>query len=266
MRLAVSEGADYVWLLNNDTVVDSNCLSKIVYVASSNESVGLVSPAICYYDYPHIHQFKGNAVDWDHLEIDWNNKEGDQLKYHNGDNVCLWGTALLVSANLIKKIGVLNESYFAYAEDAEFSLRSLLNGFKNIYEPDVKIYHKNEYLKKNYNNSYYYYYIIRNNYFLWSDIMNFKYNRDLMRRTAHVAIFNAKKFESLKMYDYACVCVQAFFDAVLNKRGKFKVSKLYQYGWVKFLLMHPYFIINLLFLDVKSIIKQIIQRLKFDHG
>src|ERR1017187_6066317 len=45
-KRALEMGADYAWLLNNDTTADTHALSSVVALAESDERIGLVSPLI----------------------------------------------------------------------------------------------------------------------------------------------------------------------------------------------------------------------------
>ena len=145
MRYALGENADYVWLLNNDTVVYPDCLSKIIETAESSKKIGLVSPMIYYFESPDQCQFAGSCIDWGLFTVMY--PETNDLvrnEYQRGENVCLWGTALLIKRKLIEKIGLLKEGYFAYYEDTEYSLRSLVNNFKNVVCIEARVLHKGQ--------------------------------------------------------------------------------------------------------------------------
>src|SRR5206468_3064279 len=64
IRQALAEGADYVTLLNNDTVIDPQMLSALISVADSDEKIGIVGPMIYYYSDPEVIWSAGNAIDW----------------------------------------------------------------------------------------------------------------------------------------------------------------------------------------------------------
>ena len=63
IRHGLERGADYVWLLNNDTVVDPRCLDALVAAGEGDARVGLLSPVLYDYDAPHAIQFAGTVVD-----------------------------------------------------------------------------------------------------------------------------------------------------------------------------------------------------------
>lgn len=265
IKIAMEEGADYVWLLNNDTVVEFNTLSKLVDSAEQSFTVGMVSPTICYYDNPDIKQFYGSRVDWDNLKICYPSTEDVGSEYIDGIGVCLWGTALLIKRSLIERIGGLREDYFAYYEDTEYSLRSICNDFRNRLVVDAKIYHKTP-LPSSGNtirSTYYYYYIIRNKYFLWKDTnYNNKSYLTIYRQLMVDAIHRAASFKNKGLMKYSYICIEALFHALIDRRGKQPDKNSIPTWMVRILLRYPYFLLNLLVLDCHVIQQQVSNKIR----
>jgi len=171
MRFAMKAGADYLWLLNNDTTVEYDCLSKIIYLAESSERIGMVSPMIHYAENPDNIQFGGSYIDWFHLNPLYPNTfTAISSEYQTGKDVCLWGTALLIKRCVVERIGYLNEDFFAYWEDTEYSLRVLKCGLQNIVCSTAKVFHKHQVTggKK----KHFYYFMHRNYIFLGNHFIN----------------------------------------------------------------------------------------------
>ena len=169
MRHALEHNADYVWLLNNDTVVESNALTRLVDDAETSDDIAAASPVInCYLDKKRK-QFAGSYVNWANLQIlypDRMYKAGDDYRYH-GPDVCLWGTALLIKRKTLEKIGLLDDRYFAYWEDTEYSLRVIKNGLRNVISYDSIIYHKSPIDSSSLpKGKHYYYLMLRNRLFI----------------------------------------------------------------------------------------------------
>jgi GT2 family glycosyltransferase len=165
MRYAVANNGDYVWLVNNDTVLHANSLRNLVSLAESSPSIGLATPVIFYLDNPDKFQFAGSYFDWKSFSLTYPNDEDEVgREFKNGKDVCLWGTALLIKRNVIETIGVFREEYFAYWEDTEYSLRALKHGFRNVVCRDAKIYHKAGMIQREYwaRGKYFFYYMSRN--------------------------------------------------------------------------------------------------------
>ena len=147
IRRAMDEEADYVLLLNNDTVVDPEFLGELVKVAESNISIGIVGPKIYYYDYggrKDVIWFAGGKMlrrigqpfhDGLH-KID----KGQYGKLKNVDFIT--GCALLVKKEVIDKIGLLDVDYFAYFEDLDYNIKVSKAGYSIVYSPKAKIWHK----------------------------------------------------------------------------------------------------------------------------
>ena len=147
IRRAMDEGADYVLLLNNDTVVDPEFLGELVKVAKSGMSIGIVGPKIYYYDYAgrnDVIYFAGaELVLWKGSDIKYGYREIDQGQCDEIKGVDeIEGTCLLIKSELVNKIGLLDPNFFAYREDTDFCMRAARKGFKLFYVPKAIIWHK----------------------------------------------------------------------------------------------------------------------------
>jgi len=171
IRHALENGADYVWLLNNDTVVDPDCLSKLVYMMN-NSSIGISSPVIYYHDTPEVVQFCGAYLDEKEYDVMMHYEISPEETIALQDKCVLWGTAMLIRRTLLEKVGLLNEKYFAYDEDCEFSVRSIKAGYVNRVCSESKIFHKDSKSTGGKTSTIQVWLRSRNELFLWSDILN----------------------------------------------------------------------------------------------
>jgi len=263
IELALSKGADYVWLLNNDTVVEVETLSSLVDAAEQSSDIGMASPAVNYYDSPHLAQFNGSKVDWDKLEIDIPGSADDMYEYTDGPNVCLWGTALLIKRELIEKIGYLNEGYFAYFEDTEYSLRALRAGFRNKVVLHTKILHKTPPPDNNNSirNSYFYYYMIRNRYLMWKGLSGDK--KYIFQMLCRHAISWAEKLKAAGKFEHSWDCIEGFYDAVTGVTGKKPLVRRVPPWCVGVFTWHPYLFLNLFSGNFRTVWAQLLAKLKF---
>lgn len=144
MAQALSQGADYVLLLNNDTIVDPGFLSFLVERAESDPSIGMVGGKIYYADQPNRIWFAGGTINlWQGLIAHIGIREVDSGQFDRPYEIdYVTGCCLLASRNCIEVIGELDESYFIYTEDADWCWRARLAGFKIYFEPRAKIWHK----------------------------------------------------------------------------------------------------------------------------
>lgn len=138
IKFALMKGADYVLLLNDDVVVDRNFLIELVKVAERDPNIGVVAPKIYYYEEPtKLYQRYGKrnfylGMPYKRLE---NVSEPDEVDY-------ILGTALLVKKEVIKRVGMLDQNFFAYVEEHDWCYRIRKAGFKIMYVPTAIVYHK----------------------------------------------------------------------------------------------------------------------------
>ncbi|MCK4525318.1 MAG: glycosyltransferase family 2 protein [Candidatus Andersenbacteria bacterium] len=159
MKYAINGGADYVLLINNDTTVEEDFLSELVKTGESDEKIGILGSKIYFYSDPNRIWFAGGKVNWlknkgTHIGLDQiDNGQYDKIK----ETDYLTGCCLLIKREVVEKIGVLAEDYFLYYEDTDFSLRTKNAGYRSVYVPKSKIYHKISRSTKPGSSSYVYY-------------------------------------------------------------------------------------------------------------
>ncbi len=161
IKYAVNNDADYVLLINNDTTVDENFLTELIEVGEADEENGLMGSKIYFHSEKNRIWFAGGKVNWlknkgTHIGLD----ETDKGQYDKIKEVdYLTGCCLLVKKEVVEKIGVLEEDYFLYYEDTDFSLRAQNVGYKCMYVSESKIYHKISRSTKPGSASYIYYHV-----------------------------------------------------------------------------------------------------------
>lgn len=136
--------ADYVLLLNNDTVVDKDFLGKMVNTGENSSNIGIIGPKIYYYNEPNKIWCIGGKIDWKlarGLHVGTNEVDTDQYnEIKEFDYVS--GSAFLVKREIIDKVGLMDKKFFLYFEETDLALRASQNGYKNVYDPKAKIWHK----------------------------------------------------------------------------------------------------------------------------
>ena len=166
----MEKGADYVWLLNNDTVVNNDVLSILV-AASESPEVGVLSPLIYYYDFPDKLQFCGSVIDWKNHQITHIEQLQLLMEIEKNKDLSLWGTALFIKRRVIEDVGYLNEKYFAYYEDEEYCLRIAKTGYRCVVVPEARIFHKNSRSTGSNDAPMQVFLRSRNLFFLWMDTL-----------------------------------------------------------------------------------------------
>jgi len=148
MRDALRRGTDYLLLLNNDTIVAPDFLSQLVRFTESDEKIGAASPKVLFFDHPdRLNYAGGEHTCWRLFPKTFGLRQLDDGMYDKLREVSLLtGCAFLIKAGVVRKIGVLEEIYFHFYEDIEWSLRVVRAGYKAMYVPAAKIWHKEHYV------------------------------------------------------------------------------------------------------------------------
>lgn len=147
IEYALDRGTDYVWLLNNDTVVDRQALSHLVERMEENPGMGICGSKLIYYHQRDITQAWGGGR--------FNKWIGTIRSFGQNEPVDLMpnrqavekkldyvvGASMLVSSKFINRVGLLSEEYFLYYEEIDWAMRAK-GKFSLGFAPDSRIYHK----------------------------------------------------------------------------------------------------------------------------
>jgi GT2 family glycosyltransferase len=171
IRHAMAHGADYVWLMNGDAEANPDVLRQLVSAAEADPRIGLVSPVFHNPDVPAQIEFclgRFHPV----TRYCWQTADPAQARQWAEQfpaEITLLGTALLIRRALIEAIGGLDDRFFAYVEDVDYSLRSSAAGFRNVAVPDAIVLHafKQPHDRPEASPPYLHYYITRNYLLLW---------------------------------------------------------------------------------------------------
>jgi GT2 family glycosyltransferase len=139
ISFALEQGYPYILLLNNDTMVENGFLEPLVRHLADHPAVGAVQPLIYYvHNRQMLWNAGGNFQRW---------LCDSQTSYHIKDaehpysTDWITGCAILLKASAIEKVGVLDNAYFAYHEDVDWSLRMRKANMGLAVVPHSRIYH-----------------------------------------------------------------------------------------------------------------------------
>lgn len=224
IKLALQVGCEYIWLLNNDTVVDANALNTLLVQMKTAENIGMCGSVLRFYDDRDIVQAVGG------VHFNFFSARGSQLGQglHYSDpkiqNLAkeaptyIAGASLLLSSKFIRDVGLMEESYFLYFEEIDWAVRAKPYWITSI-APDSIVYHKegasigtDSRAKRS----------PLSQYYLHRNLIRFY----ALRKTwlLPVALFNTIK-ELVKLlvnrdWVLARVTIKALFDGVMMKSGK----------------------------------------------
>jgi GT2 family glycosyltransferase len=144
IRHALQQGAELIMLLNNDTLVDPGFLEPMLERFLSDPSCGMVGPKIYYADNPTSIWFAGGEISmWTGTMRHTGIREPDHGQFDMARTIdYVSGCCLLTGRAVVEKVGLLDESYFMYGEDADWSMRVRRAGYRIVYEPRAKVWHR----------------------------------------------------------------------------------------------------------------------------
>lgn len=144
LRHALNQGYQQFLLLNNDTLVEPSFLQEMQRTLAQHPKCGLVQPLILFLHEPtkiwsaggKWNSFLGQAKTLgDRASVSSFHLEATDLDWATG-------CCMLLSKEAVEVAGLLDEQYFAYFEDVEWSLRIRKAGFGLKLAPKAKIYHE----------------------------------------------------------------------------------------------------------------------------
>jgi GT2 family glycosyltransferase len=138
MREALAEGARAVLLINNDVILPANLISGFGEAARQLPGA-VLSPRIM--DTPDVCGFAGGSIDknWIFESV---SRPYDPAVTEPQRSEFAWGCCLFVPAEVLNKVGFLDERFFVYWEDSDFCLRLNQAGVPIYYLPGISIHHK----------------------------------------------------------------------------------------------------------------------------
>lgn len=133
--LARPDPPEFVWLLNNDTIVDPGALRAMVARADSEPRVGAVGSVLLDVTGQHVHECGGgslNHVLWTTTRV--MQPEPSRLDY-------LTAASVLLRVATLVEVGLFDERYFFYFEDVDLSLRLTKAGWFLDVAPESRVRH-----------------------------------------------------------------------------------------------------------------------------
>jgi GT2 family glycosyltransferase len=143
IRAALKDGCASVLLINNDTVFDSDLVSKLVEGLEQHKCE-MVVPKIMYFDDPeriwcaggYFRRMRAASGHFGFGRKD--DGQFDQPRAVDYSPTC----CMLVSSKVFGRIGLMDANYFVYFDDTDFCLRAYRAGIKLIYIPTARLLHK----------------------------------------------------------------------------------------------------------------------------
>ena len=140
--------ADYIWIFNNDVVVQEDSLDRLIETGQQDEGIGVIAPVIYSYGKPEGRStILGYKIDfwigklrkveiW-YIDI-FKNSDGNIAEVDS-----ILGCSTLIRTSVFKKVGLLQTIYELYFEETDFNVRAKQKGFRVVVVKEAKVWHKN---------------------------------------------------------------------------------------------------------------------------
>ena len=136
---ALKNNYDYTILINNDTIVEKKLIEVLLKTAQA-KNFSVVQPLILKYNGKEIWN-AGGRINYFFGNFITRKKVGNSLNSSHELTEWLTGCCCLFKTKIFKEIGKLDESFFAYYEDIDFSLRLKKHGYKIGFTSKTHVYH-----------------------------------------------------------------------------------------------------------------------------
>jgi GT2 family glycosyltransferase len=139
---ALAMGADWVLVLNEDTILDAACFTELMR-AAADPAVGILGPMVYHHDEPSVIQSAGGRIDRHFRAWHAAQNEEDRGQFPAPRAVdWISGCAILVRRQVIEAVGPLDDRFFYYWEETEWCVRAARAGWRVVHVPAAKLWHK----------------------------------------------------------------------------------------------------------------------------
>jgi GT2 family glycosyltransferase len=137
---AIDGGSEFVMVVNNDTVVDAECITRLVTTLRADPAIGAVAPEIRYHDRPDRVWFTGG--EFCRTRAIGVHRSDESIGSGSHPAGFLSGCCMMVPAKVFRAVGGFDDSFFAYLEDVDLSLRIREAGMKLVVCREARVLHR----------------------------------------------------------------------------------------------------------------------------
>ncbi len=140
---ALERGSDYTLLLNNDTFAATDFVSQMLSVMDADPTIAAVCPKIYFAHKPTTLWYAGGDFNlWTSATRHRGWMQTDEGQFDDDRDITqATGCAMLVRRSAIEKVGLLDEQFWIYAEDLDWSVRFCKHGYRLVFAPKAHLWH-----------------------------------------------------------------------------------------------------------------------------
>ena len=141
IKEALARGAQWIWLFNNDATTEPDTLDRLMTEALAHPKVGLLSPRIFTPGKAHV-WFEKGRIDFWRMRVLHIPATAENLLCSAYESPFLTGCALLIKKEVLSRVGMLDEHFFLYYEDADLCVRARAKHYTSLVVPQALVYHQ----------------------------------------------------------------------------------------------------------------------------
>ncbi len=216
IQFSLDQGADYILIINNDTIVDENLVKNLLDVLEKNPEIGLVAPKIYFAKGHEFHKDRYKKEDLGKVfwyaggYIDWGNVRSvhrgvDEVDHGQYDTIEKTGFAsgccMLIRKEVLEKVGFFEKRGFMYYEDAILCEEVKRKGYEIWYVPTAVLWHINAASSGGSGNNLQDYFITRNRMLFGMHYAPIRSKIALLRESLRL-LFNGREWQRAGIRDY----------------------------------------------------------------
>lgn len=255
-------GADYAWLLNDDTEFGPHTLIEMLAFGKANRHYGLLSPRLVDLGDPDAEQFVNGVIDWRACTMHHNLGADRLAQLHAaGATILVPGTAMLCDMRVYRAIGPFDARFFAYWEDTDYAVRAARAGFACAVVQAAVMRHAAPRGRQS-RPPHYAYYMVRNEALFWKlHQSRWLYLRWLRRWLTHSLEWVAESRDDHSPA-HADACIDGIWHALTSRFGP-RAEHRPAPSWLRrAILARPYLLAYLIAGRFSTLFEGLVKRIK----
>jgi GT2 family glycosyltransferase len=141
---ALLDSTKYIFSTTNDVIVDPEIIHALVQYAEQHPDAGVLGTRIYFFDRPQVLWHAGGVINRLHGHVTHIGLNREDHPRYDSPRECdfVSGCGFLLRSDLLKRVGCFKEDLIFYSEDADLCYRIRESGYKVVYVPAAKMWHK----------------------------------------------------------------------------------------------------------------------------
>lgn len=224
LRVALNDESEYIMLIDNDVVFDTNCVEIMYNYMKSHLDVGILGPTVRMMKDPEKVQDLGGSINDKYNMIGNYSGEEDKNLPEELEVEYIATCAAMARTTAVRKFGLMPEDNFIYWDDVEWSKKCQLAGYRTVAINSPKVWH--DFQTKNVT-PFNLYYILRNkmNYFAkYIDEQDIEVFSEVAMKQIFAMLYGYRYKNSKELFDSINYALDDFLHGIRGKAAEYKLQ------------------------------------------